>query len=312
MRVLFFGTSEFAVPSLEALARDARFDVIAVVTQPDRAKGRGRHLAVSPVKAAAERLGLPVMQPRRVRSAAFLETARSLAPDVLALASYGQIIPPALLELAPLGPINVHGSLLPAYRGAAPIQRAILAGEAVTGVTTMWMDQTLDTGDMLLRCDEPIRDDDDSDSLTQRLAERGAELLVETLIGLGHGTCPRTPQDHTLATHAPAILPEDAALSWGESAAAIRNRVRAMAPRPGAFTMLRGHVLKVWKCELAEVGGSPGEVAAVTKRGVEVAAGAGGLRLLEVQAEGSRRMPAADWARGARLEPGERFTEVER
>jgi methionyl-tRNA formyltransferase len=187
LKIVFFGTAEFAVPSLDAL-REAGHTLLAVVTQPDKPQGRGQQLSASPVKRAAERYGLPIFQPRRVRAESFIEKIRQLAPDALALAAFGQIIPQALLDIPPLGPINVHGSLLPHYRGAAPIQRAIMAGEEETGVTTMWMDATLDTGDRLLADSLPIDRDDTTGTLTPKLALLGARLLVETLEGLAAGT----------------------------------------------------------------------------------------------------------------------------
>src|SRR5688500_8719384 len=188
MRVLFFGTAEFAVPSLEALAESDRHTVLAVVTQPDKAQGRGLKVAYSPVKRAALRLDLPVMQPRRVRSEQFLRQARELRPEALALAAFGQIIPQPLLDLPPKGPINVHGSLLPAYRGAAPIQYAILNGETVTGVTTMWMDATLDTGDILLQREVPIDPEDTTGTLIPKMSSAVAELLLQTLNRMQEGT----------------------------------------------------------------------------------------------------------------------------
>src|SRR5579883_188524 len=186
LRVLFFGTAEFAVPSLQALL-SAGHTVLAGVTQPDKPQGRGRQLSASPVKQAALAAGLPVIQPKRVRAESFLAQAREMNPDVLALAAFGQIIPQVLLDLAPLGPINVHGSILPKYRGAAPIQRAIMAGETETGVTTIWMDASLDTGDMLLSAALPIEPDDTAGTLTPKMAALGARLLVETLDGLAEG-----------------------------------------------------------------------------------------------------------------------------
>src|SRR5688500_5670731 len=209
MRVLFFGTAEFAVPSLEALAESDRHTVLAVVTQPDKAQGRGLKVAYSPVKRAALRLDLPVMQPRRVRSEQFLAQARELQPEALALAAFGQIIPQPLLDLPPKGPINVHGSLLPAYRGAAPIQHAILNGETVTCVTTMWMDATLDTGDILLRRVVPIDPGTTAGTLIPTMASAGAELLLESMERIENGSCPRFQQDDALASYAPAITPED-------------------------------------------------------------------------------------------------------
>jgi methionyl-tRNA formyltransferase len=316
MRVLFFGTSDFAVPSLDALVASGEHEVAAVVTQPDRPQGRGQQTAASPVKRAALRYGLPLLQPRRVRASSFQETARELRPDVLALAAFGQIIPQALLDLPPFGPINVHASLLPAWRGAAPIQYALLNGETETGVTTMRMDATLDTGDILLRRVVPIEEDDTTGTLTPKLAQAGAELLLETLALLQAGRCPRAPQDHAKATYAPPITPDDSRVRWNEPARRIRDRIRALSPRPGVFARIKGKGVKLWAARTPPVppfvrGGTfPGVVRAVTKEGVEIGAGEGtALLLTEAQPENGRRMPAADWARGLRLMPGDRFAE---
>ena len=319
MRIVFFGTAEFAVPSLEALLAEGH-DLLAVVTQPDKPQGRGRQMVPSPVKMAAERHGLPVLQPRRVRHESFLNKMRALEPEVLALAAFGQVIPQVLLDLPPLGPINVHGSLLPHYRGAAPIQRAIMAGETVTGVTTMWMDATLDTGDMLLEASLPILPEDTSGTLTPRLATLGAELLVQTLQGLASGTLPRRKQDDRLATFAPAIQPEDGQVRWEETAMQIGARVRGVSPRPGAYTFLSGKRVKIWAVQpiapepnaTSEEADAPppGTILGIQKSpaGIRVAAGAGTVVLLtEVQPENGKRMSAADWARGQRLIAGHRF-----
>lgn len=312
LRVIFFGTADFAVPSLEAVL-NAGHTLLAVVTQPDKPQGRGQQMTASPVKKSAERHGLPILQPRRVRAESFIEKIRALAPDVLALAAFGQIMPQALLDIPPLGPINVHGSLLPKYRGAAPIQRALMAGETETGVTTMWMDATLDTGDMLLAAALPIAPDDSAGTLLPKLAELGARLLVETLDGLAAGTLPRRPQAHSQATLAPAIRPEDGYLRWEETAEVLHNRIRGVSPKPGAFTAVRDRRVKVWTAQPAapEDGAAPpGTLLKIEKSppGVSVAAGNGTvLRLLEVQPESGRRMVAADWARGLRLLPGDRF-----
>jgi methionyl-tRNA formyltransferase len=311
LRVVFFGTAEFAVPSLEALV-SAGHEVLAVVTQPDKPKGRGLHPVPSPVKQAALRLGLPIMQPRRVRSESFIETMRQLAPDVLALAAFGQIIPEALLLLPPLGPINVHGSLLPKYRGAAPIQRAIMAGESVTGVTTMWMEPTLDTGDILLAEACPIDPEDTTGTLTKKLADIGARLLVATLEGLKQGTIVRQKQNEAEASYAPPIKPEDAIIRWHESAQAIVNRIRAMNPAPGAVAAIQSKRVKLWRAVPSgqQFEAPEGTIVAFQKSppGVVVAAGGGtSLALLEVQPESGRRMDAAAWARGVRLKPGDRF-----
>jgi methionyl-tRNA formyltransferase len=307
MKVLFLGTSDFAVPTLEALAASDKHSVLAVVTQPDKPQGRGLHLVESPVKKVAGRMGLHVLQPRRVRAESFLESAIIMAPDVLVLAAFGQIIPQFLLDLPPFGPVNVHGSLLPAYRGAAPIQRAILNGEKVTGITTMWMDATLDTGDILLQRSLPIKEEDTSGTLIPKMAELGAELLMETLDRLSAGTCPRVPQDHSKATFAPAITSEDSVIPWTDSADAICNRIRAMSPRPGAFTTFKGRRVKVWLAGTKSGYGETGAVTAVTKEGIAVATRNGTVQLLEVQAENAKRMNATEWARGARVVIGERF-----
>lgn len=331
MRIVFFGTAEFAVPSLEALLADGH-EILAVVTQPDKPQGRGRQLVASPVKLAAERHGLPVLQPRRVRHESFLTKMRAMAPEVLALAAFGQVIPQALLDLPPLGPINVHGSILPKYRGAAPIQRAIMAGESVTGVTTMWMDATLDTGDMLLEASLPILPDDTAGTLTPKMALLGAELLIQTLKGLANGTITRRKQNESEATFAPAILPEDGEVRWGQTADQISSRVRGVSPRPGAYTFLKGKRVKVWavqplvkdSTEDSAKGSTeystkdsnsedvllPGTILGLQKSpaGLRVAAGAGTVLLLtETQPENGKRMSAADWARGQRLVVGDRF-----
>lgn len=311
MRVLFFGTSEFAVPTLEALVESGHHEVPAVVTQPDRPKGRGLSVAESAVKRAALRFDLPVFQPSRVRSDDFLSTAQAVAPDVLVLAAFGQIIPQALLDLPPLGPINLHGSLLPAWRGAAPIQYAILNGDTLTGVTTMWMDATLDTGDILLQRIVSIDLEDTTGTLTPKVAQAGADLMLETLAQLEAGVCPRLPQDHSRATLAPAIDSADTEIDWSQSAERIRNRIRAMSPKPGAFTTINGRRIKLWLTETIQgESGDPGRIARIDRSGVVVATRKGHLNLMEVQPENSRRMTAAEWARGARLAAGDSFDEI--
>ncbi len=312
LRIVFFGTAEFAVPSLIALGK-AGHEILAVVTQPDKPQGRGRQLVASPVKKAAEAAGLPVLQPRRVRSESFVARMHELTPDVLAVAAFGQVIPQALLDLPPFGPINVHGSLLPRYRGAAPIQRAVMMGEKETGITTMWMDATLDTGDILLKESLAIEPTDTAGALIPRLAEIGARLLIETLDGLVSKTLPRMPQDNALATFAPAVLPEDGLIRWTESAAAIHNRVRGVSPKPGAFAIRKEKRVKIWTTEVLpspDDNAEPGTVIMISKKpaGVVVACGeSDALLILELQPENGKRMSAADWARGIRLAPGDRF-----
>ena len=313
LKIVFFGTAEFAVPSLESLI-SAGHEILAVVTQPDKPQGRGRLLVPSPVKLAALAHNLEVIQPKRVRSAAFLQRMTDFAPDVLALAAFGQVIPQALLDLPPMGPINVHGSLLPKYRGAAPIQRALMAGESVTGVTTMWMDASLDTGDMLLKASIPVEPSDTSGTLIEKLSKLGAGLLIETLEGMMAGTVSRIPQDHSEATLAPAILPEDGEIRWSENAVEICNRIRGVNPKPGAYSEINGKRLKIWGAEIAEEDFEAileaGQVIEIKKKpaGVLVSTGSGVLLLTEVQPESGKRMSAGDWARGVRLEPGSRFS----
>jgi methionyl-tRNA formyltransferase len=313
LNVLFFGTAEFAVPSLLAL-QESHHNIVSVVTQPDKPSGRGNKVAYSPVKVAALALELPVMQPKRVRSPKFIERVRQMNPDAIALAAFGQIIPAELLEIPRLGPINVHGSLLPAYRGAAPIQWSILNGDDHTGVATMWMEPTLDTGEVLLSSAMPIEDTDNTLTLTHKLAAVGADLLVTTLDNLADGTAVRRPQDNTLATYAPPIQPNDGVIKWNETARQIDCRVRAMYPKPGATASIKDRKVKVWMT-LPAPGiadeQAVGTILALTKdmHTVLVAAGNGtAIHLIEVQPENGRRMPADAWARGLRLQPGDQFS----
>ena len=311
LRIVFFGTSEFAVPSLEAIAGTSH-SIIAVVTQPDKPQGRGRQLALSPVKRKALELGLQVLQPKRVRSDKFIEKLRELSPDLIALASFGQIIPQTLLDLPPLGPINVHGSLLPAYRGAAPIQRAIMAGDRVTGITTMWMEAALDTGDILLQASLPIEDNDTAGTLTVRMADLGARLLIETIGGLINRSITRIPQDDSLATLAPALTTFDSQINWNNTSTAISCQIRGVNPKPGAFTLIADRKIKFWSAYDAGSSSTaePGCILHIDKQsnGVEVAAGSNTvLRICEAQPENGRRMDASAWARGMRLKAGDQF-----
>ncbi len=308
LRIVFFGTAEFAVPSLERMY-NAGHEILAVVTQPDRPQGRGRQLASPPVKLAAARLGLLTYQPRRVRAESFIEKMRLLSPDLLALAAFGQIVPQALLDLPHLGPINVHGSLLPKYRGAAPIQRCLMAGEQVTGVTTMWMDATLDTGDILLKRELAIEADDNSGTLTPKLADIGANLLLETVQGLAEGTLIRHPQDSSLATLAPALLPEDGIIRWQENAVMICSRIRGVTPKPGATAFYQGKRIKIIAAEPAigdwDMQNNGTFVSA--KQALVSAGEASVVRLITVQPEGKRAMGAEEWMRGNRIAIGHSF-----
>lgn len=319
MRVVFLGSGSFAIPSLEALL-DAGHDVLALVTQPDREKGRGRPLAPPPTKPVAEARGLPVLQPRRVREPEAQEALRRLAPELSVVVAFGQILPRSVIEIAPRGTVNVHASLLPKLRGAAPIQWAIANGESETGVTTMLIDEGLDTGPTLLARGTPIGPEETAAELEPRLARMGAELLLETVRGLEEGTIVPVPQDDTRATLAPLLEKEDGRIDWSAPAARVASRARGFYPWPGAFTLHEGRLVKVLRVRetaLAAAGAGkteatpapePGTVTAVGPDGVTVACGAGSaVRLVEVQPESRRAMPAAAWAAGARLRHGARL-----
>ncbi|MCL5284127.1 MAG: methionyl-tRNA formyltransferase [Armatimonadetes bacterium] len=310
MKILFFGTSDFAVPTLLALMQ-SRYELVGVVTQPDRPRGRGLRPSPSPVKRVAG--GLPVFQPEKVRDRDFIEHVRRLSPDVVVLAAFGQIIPRRLLEIPPMGPINVHASLLPKYRGAAPIQWALISGEIETGVTTMWMDEKLDTGDILLQKTVPIQHEDNSQSLTERLAKVGADLLMETLYLLEQGNCPRISQNHEEATYAPILKPEDGYLDWEWKSRMVLNRIRGVTPKPGAYTEIKDRRIKIWRAEAGyeeNIVVEPGSVLAVERQTVRVATGDGAVDLVEVQPENGKRMGAGDWSRGARIQIGDRFQKL--
>jgi len=298
MRLIFMGTPAFAVPTLERIM-DAGHEVLAVVTQPDRPRGRGQNAAPPPVKESAGRLGLPVYQPERVRRPETVEYLRALGAQAMVVVGYGQIIPQAVIDLAPLGIINVHASLLPKYRGAGPIQWAIVNGETRTGVTTMRIDAGLDTGDMLLKAETEIGPEENAIELGSRLATVGADLLVRTLEGLQRGTVVPRKQDPAEATYAPLLKKEDGAIGWSQPAQSIHNRVRGLQPWPGAYTRFRGHALHIWRSRVHESSGVPGRFAG--RKPPVVGCGIGSLELLEVQLEGRKRMPAADFFHGQRL-----------
>jgi methionyl-tRNA formyltransferase len=308
MRLVFLGTPAFAVPTLES-AVGAGHQVLAVVTQPDRPRGRGQHPAPPPVKEAALRLGLPIFQPERVRRPEAVEHLRALAPEAMVVVGYGQIIPQTIIDLAPLGIINVHASLLPKYRGAGPIQWAIINGETRTGVTTMRINAGLDTGDMLLKAETEIDPDETAIELGRRLATMGADLLVKTVDGLARGTIRPEPQNSAEATHAPLLKKEDGVMDWTQPAASIHNRVRGLQPWPGASTTFRGQALHIWRSRaLAERGAAPGHF--VTLKPPVVGCGLGSLELVEVQMEGRKRMPAADFVNGQRLTENDKLGET--
>jgi methionyl-tRNA formyltransferase len=303
MRLVFLGTPAFAVPTLERMV-EAGHEVPLVVTQPDRPRGRGQNAAAPPVKEAALRMGLDVYQPERIRRPEAVERLRGLAADGMVVVGYGQIIPQVVIDLAPLGIINVHASLLPKYRGAGPIQWAIINGEARTGVTTMRIDAGLDTGDMLLKAETELGPDENAIDLGKRLAAMGARLLVETIAGLAAGTVVPEKQDPALATLAPLLKKEDGAIDWNQGAQAIHNRVRGLQPWPGAYTTFRGQTLHIWQSHVAAMDAGcrmPDAGCFGSLKPLTVVCGHGALELLSVQLEGRKRIPAADFANGQRL-----------
>jgi len=305
MNLVFCGTPQFAVPTLETLA-NAEFNIRLVLTQPDRPKGRGLELVASPVKQSAEKLGLPVQQPEKIKTNEQLRTQlESLAADAIVVVGYGRIIPAWMLEMPKYGNINLHASLLPKYRGAAPIQWAIASGEKTTGVTTMRIDEGLDTGDILLQQELGIFDDDTSETLAPKLAAIGAELMMTTLRELQSETITPRPQDNEQATLAPILKKEDGRIDFSRTAQEIYKRVRAFQPWPGAFTTLRGKMLNITAAKTAAE-----KVAerGLLVKGPQLFVGCGGnssLEILELQPEGKKRMPARDFIHGYRPHDGE-------
>jgi len=308
MRLVFLGTPAFAVPTLERLVERGH-QVLAAVTQPDRPKGRGQTLAPPPVKEAALRFGVPVYQPERVKRPESVEYLRSLAPEAMVVVGYGQIIPQSIIDIPPLGILNVHASLLPKYRGAGPIQWAIVNGETSTGVTIMRIDAGLDTGPMLLKAETAIGDDETAIDLGRRLSVMGADLLVEALDALAAGRVVPQPQDNSQATYAPMLKKEDGRIDWRRSAVQIHNQVRGMQPWPGAYSIFRGGSLHIWCARPTEAAGHPPGTLLRIKP-LLVAFRVGALELIEVQMEGRKRMPAADFANGQRLVENEVLGEV--
>jgi methionyl-tRNA formyltransferase len=309
MKLIFLGTPEFAVPTLEALV-SAGHNILEVVTQPDRPKGRHQTLTQSPVKTAALRHNLKVFQPEKIRHADSVAHLRALAPDAMVIVGYGQIIPQSIIDIAPLGVINVHASLLPDLRGAAPIQWSIVRGYEKTGVTTMRIDAGLDTGDIAMKWETPIDPNETAPELSPRLASAGADLLLQTLSGLADETVKPAPQDNSLATLAPILKKEDGRIDWTLPAKTIHNLIRGLQPWPGAFTMFRGQSLHLWRSRLVATKWNLAPGALVQDEGVFAVAGDGSaLQLLELQLEGRKRMPAEVFANGHRLSNGITTTE---
>ncbi len=308
LSVVFMGTPDFAVPSLERLAESSH-RILAVVTQPDRPAGRGKRPTPPPIKRKAEELGLTVLQPESIKEPSFLTKLKELEPDVVVCVAFGQIFPAALLNLPPHGCINLHASLLPEYRGAAPIHRAIMDGRERSGVTTMIMSPGLDKGDIILQEEMDIGPDETAGSLHDRMARVGAELLVRTLDELARGEAKPKPQDESRASYAPPLKREDEIIDWGRSAREVHNQVRGLAPWPGAFTYLRGRLLKVWAgrilSERSPARARSGQVIGIEEDGPVINCGEGTYLLLEVQPENGRRMTARDFLNGYELHVGD-------
>ena len=305
MRILFMGTPDFAVASLRRLVEDGH-EICGVFTQPDKPKNRGMKMTFSPVKEYALTQNLPVYQPVTMKDGTALETCRQLAPELIVVAAYGRILPEELLQVPPYGSINVHSSVLPKYRGAAPINWAILNGEQETGVTIMYMAKELDAGDIIHCLKTPIDPEETAQELTERLALLGAQALAETVELLQTGKAVRTPQDHSAQTYAPMLSKALSPMDWNRPALALHNQVRGLIPWPCASTVLGGKQVQVFRTELGgKTAAAPGTVVAAGKQGIEVACGDGQtLRITQLQAEGGKRMAAADYLRGHSVQVG--------
>ncbi|MDN5331109.1 MAG: methionyl-tRNA formyltransferase [Tepidanaerobacteraceae bacterium] len=311
MNVVFMGTPDFALPSLEALVEHG-YNVLAVVTQPDRPKGRKRILTPPPVKVKAEKYGIKVYQPEKIRDESFARVLESLEPELFVVVAYGQILPPSVLRIPSIGCINVHASLLPKYRGAAPIQWAIINGEEKTGVTTMWMDEGMDTGDIFLQREVIIDPYWTAVELSEVLSKVGSELLLETLEKIKAGNIIRLPQNHAQATYAPVLKKEDGRIDWKNTAKDIYNLIRGVQPWPGAFTFRKGVELKIWRAEIYAKGETrgPGKIVGIDKeRGILVGTGDGVLLITELQEAGKKKMSAAEYLRGHSIAEGEFFSD---
>lgn len=307
LRVIFMGTPDFAVPCLNKLMAE-QYNVVAVVTQPDRPKGRGQKLAESPVKQAALSYGLPVLQPAKVKEAAFQTELSLLKPDIIVVVAFGQLLPKSILDLPLLGCINVHASLLPLYRGAAPIHWSVIKGDKFTGVTTMYMDIGMDTGDMVLKEEVSIGETETTGDIHDKLKCVGANVLSETIKLIASNKAPRTAQNHEFATYASMLNRELERIKWQASALDIHNLVRGLNPWPGAYCCYQGKNLKTWRARVYpsdEVVTHPGRIAKITADGFVVEAGQGMLEILEIQPESKRRMSASDFTCGYGLRVGD-------
>lgn len=308
-KIIFMGTPLFAVPSLRALM-DAGHEILAAVTRPDKPRGRGLAPLPSPVKLLALEKGIPVLEPVKLRDESFTAGLKSLGPDLIAVVAYGKILPPAVLSLPPKGCINLHASLLPKYRGAAPINRAIMNGEKETGVCTMLMDEGMDTGDKLICERVPIGEDDTAEDLARMLSEKGAAVLLKTIDLVVRDAIRPVPQDDSLATYAPVLKKEDGRVDWTRSGIEIKDQVRGLYPWPGAFTCRKGSLLKIHRGvakESSALAGEPGTVLDAGRDGIFVACGKGAFLITELQPENKKRMSAAEFVAGYRISKGERL-----
>ena len=303
MRVIFMGTPEFAVAALNKI-HEAGHEVAAVYTQPDKAKGRSGKLQPPPVKVRAMELGLPVFQPERLREEENVTAIRALEPEIIIVAAYGQILPESILAIPPLGCINIHASLLPKYRGAAPIERSILDGEEKTGVTTMYMAKGLDTGDMIEQAETEILPEDTGETLTERLAGMGGELILSTMEKLKNGTAVRTPQKEEESSYAKMLDKAMGEMDFSRTAAELERSIRALIPWPCASTVIDGKRVKIYRAEVTEQSGTPGEILEVTKKYFTIACGNGALRIRNLQPEGKKPMDTAAYLNGKKLEAG--------
>ncbi|SMF87936.1 methionyl-tRNA formyltransferase [Paenibacillus uliginis N3/975] len=309
MNIVFMGTPAFAVPSLDMLVAEG-YNITAVVTQPDRPQGRKKVLTPTPVKEAALRHGIPVLQPQRLRSPEAVAELSKYEPDMIVTAAYGQILPKAVLDMPSLGCLNVHGSLLPKYRGGAPIQRCIINGEKVTGITLMYMAEGLDTGDMIARVEVPIQDDDTAGTMFEKLSITGASLLKEQLPSLTGGKVQAVPQNNEEATYAPNLSREDEKIDWTRTSREIYNQIRGLVPYSGGFTLWNDEVFKVWAAAAPENGSAasgqaiPGTVLDLSENGIVVKTGDSSLTLLSVQPSGKKAMDAAQFSRGTSMTLG--------
>lgn len=303
MRVMFMGTPDFAVPSLKAIA-EAGHEIIAAVSQPDRPKGRGHKTQPTEVKKAAESLGIPVYQPETLKNEFFKDELAKIDPDVIVVAAYGKILPGYILDFPKYGCINVHGSLLPKYRGAAPIQWSIINGDDTTGITVMHMDKTMDTGDIILAKETEIGENETAGELFERLAELGGELIAEALDSIEKGTAQRLKQDETKATYAPMLKKSDGHINWNKTPREIVNLIRGVNPWPAAYTDYKGEVMKIFEAVPAKGEGEPGEILGVQDKMLEVACLGGSVLIREIQMKAGKRMAVSDYLNGHKMEKG--------